>query len=90
MPTSLTPDSSGQSDAAISFIDKEILKMPYNHMLCLDAISGMRTLSDARVPLTVTSPPYDELRDFGGHAFSEELFRDIAQELWRVTCPGAS
>jgi DNA modification methylase len=55
---------------------------------CCDGVDGKRTLPDACIPLTVTSPPYDGLREFGGHAFTDEVFRGIAQELWRVTCPG--
>jgi DNA modification methylase len=48
----------------------------------------MRTLPDNCIPLTVTSPPYDGLREFGSHEFTDEVFRGIAQELWRVTCKG--
>ncbi len=35
--------------------------------------------------MTVTSPPYDDLRDYGGHRFN---FEEIATELFRVTKPG--
>ncbi len=48
-------------------------------------IAGMRMLPDNSVPLTVTSPPYDGIREFGGHPFH---FKPMARELWRVTAEG--
>ena len=37
------------------------------------------------VDLTITSPPYDDLRDYNGYVFP---FEEIAKGLWRVTKPG--
>ena len=45
----------------------------------------MRNWPDDMVQLTVTSPPYDKLRDYKGYDFP---FEDIADELFRVTAPG--
>ena len=42
-------------------------------------------IPDASIDLTVTSPPYDNLRKYNGYVFD---FEAIAQELWRVTKPG--
>jgi hypothetical protein len=56
-----------------------------NRILNCDAVTGMRSLPNDFVPLTVTSPPYDAIRDYGGHHFD---FQAIATELWRVTRPG--
>ena len=50
-----------------------------------DCVERMRELSDASAQLVVTSPPYDELRDYNGYSFP---FEDIAQELYRVTAIG--
>lgn len=50
-----------------------------------DCVAGMRTLPNGCIPLTVTSPPYDDLRQYGGHPFD---FEATARELWRVTAPG--
>lgn len=55
--------------------------------LC-DCVEGMRALPDGCVPLTVTSPPYDGIRTFGGHTMGFEAFRAVARELWRITTPG--
>lgn len=49
---------------------------------CLDTMSKM---PDGFIDLTVTSPPYDNLRDYKGYSFP---FEDIAKELFRVTKEG--
>lgn len=40
---------------------------------------------DARIPLTVTSPPYGTMRLYGGHGWD---FTTAAKELYRITMPG--
>ena len=42
-------------------------------------------LADGSIDLTVTSPPYDNLRTYNGYSFD---FETIARELYRVTKPG--
>ncbi len=49
---------------------------------CLDTMARM---PDGFIDLTVTSPPYDGLRDYNGYSFP---FEDIAKELFRVTKQG--
>jgi len=49
---------------------------------CLDTMSRME---DNFIDLTVTSPPYDDLRTYNGYSFP---FEDIAKELLRVTKEG--
>lgn len=44
-----------------------------------------REIPDASIDLTVTSPPYDNLRTYKGFTFD---FEAIAAQLWRVTKPG--
>jgi DNA modification methylase len=53
------------------------------HGDCLDI---MPTLDDKSVDLTVTSPPYDNLRTYNGN--SQFDFKGIARELFRVTKDG--
>lgn len=50
-----------------------------------DCLDGLRAMPDAIVDLTVTSPPYDNLRTYNGYSFD---FENIAKELYRVTKPG--
>lgn len=49
---------------------------------CLDT---MRRMPDGFIDLTVTSPPYDNLRNYNGYHFD---FESVAKELYRVTKPG--
>jgi DNA modification methylase len=49
---------------------------------CLDT---MARIPDNFIDLTVTSPPYDNLRDYKGYSFD---FESIAKELYRVTKQG--
>jgi len=53
---------------------------------CLDTMAGM---SDGFVDLTVTSPPYDNLRTYTGEmVWSEDCWKTIIKELFRVTKQG--
>lgn len=49
---------------------------------CLDTMAKME---DNLIDLTVTSPPYDGLREYNGYSFD---FESIAKELYRVTKNG--
>ena len=51
-----------------------------------DNVATMRNvIPDGAVDLVVTSPPYDNLRTYGGHQWD---FEGVAAELWRVIKPG--
>lgn len=50
-----------------------------------DCAKVMQTFPDDCIDLTVTSPPYDNLRQYNGYVFD---FEAIAQQLYRVTKPG--
>lgn len=52
---------------------------------CEDCIQTMRKLPEGSIDLTVTSPPYDNLRDYNGYSFD---FETVAKELYRVTKHG--
>jgi len=49
---------------------------------CLDTMAKME---DNFLDLTVTSPPYDNLREYNGYSFD---FESVAKELYRVTKDG--
>ena len=49
---------------------------------CLDTMARMK---DGFIDLTVTSPPYDNLRTYNGYSFD---FENIAKQLFRVTKQG--
>ena len=50
-----------------------------------DCLQGMKRMEAESVDLTVTSPPYDNLRAYKGYNFD---FENIAKELYRVTKQG--
>ena len=50
-----------------------------------NCLKTMARMTEPVIDLTVTSPPYDNLRDYTGYSFP---FEDIAKELYRVTKPG--
>jgi DNA modification methylase len=52
-----------------------------------DALTRLRELPDESVHCCVTSPPYDNLRTYGGFAWD---FEGIALELYRVMCSGGT
>jgi len=56
----------------------------------MDCLEGMKLLPNECVDLTVTSPPYDNLRTYNGYIeqWSFEKFQAIAKELYRVTKQG--
>lgn len=56
-----------------------------NQHICGDSADVLKTFAPDCIDLTVTSPPYDNLRTYNGYRFN---FETIAQELYRVTKPG--
>jgi len=56
-----------------------------NKVILGDCLEIMKEIEDNFVDLTVTSPPYDNLRDYNGYSFD---FEGIAKELFRVTKEG--
>ena len=59
--------------------------MELNKIYNMDCLEGLKLLEDNSVDLTVTSPPYDDLRKYKGYSFD---FESIARELYRVTKDG--
>ena len=50
-----------------------------------DCLDKLKTLDECSIDLTVTSPPYDNLRTYNGFTFD---FEGIAKELYRITKDG--
>jgi len=60
-------------------------KMELNKIYCEDCLETMGRMDNNFVDLTITSPPYDNLRDYNGYSFE---FEKIAKELFRITKEG--
>jgi len=56
-----------------------------NQIICGDNVAVMRQMPDRCIDLTVTSPPYDNLRTYNGFSFN---FENVAKELYRITKDG--
>lgn len=57
-----------------------------NKIYCTDNVEGMKKLiPDKSIDLTLTSPPYDNIRDYKGYSFD---FENVAKELYRITKDG--
>jgi site-specific DNA-methyltransferase (adenine-specific) len=59
--------------------------MELNKIYNLNCVEGMKMLPDNSIDLTVTSPPYDTLRNYKGFEWN---FEETAKELYRVTKQG--
>nr|DAV56281.1 MAG TPA: adenine-specific methyltransferase [Caudoviricetes sp.] len=59
--------------------------MQLDYIKCCDCVDGMRELPDCCMDLTVTSPPYGNLRKYNGFSFDVE---SVVRELFRVTKQG--
>lgn len=56
-----------------------------NHIYNIDCLVGMKKLPENCIDLVVTSPPYDDLRNYKGYHFD---FDNIALELLRIVKKG--
>lgn len=61
------------------------LNMETNIIYNENCLETMARMKDNFIDLVVTSPPYDNLRDYKGYSFP---FEEIAKELYRVTKEG--
>lgn len=59
--------------------------IPLDSIVCGCAEEVLATFPGACIDLTVTSPPYDNLRTYNGYTFD---FETMARQLYRITKPG--
>ena len=64
---------------------KAYYKNEYGIILNMDCVEAMKLMPDECVDLTVTSPPYDNLRTYQGFSWD---FETTAKELYRITKQG--
>lgn len=60
-------------------------KLEINKIYNENCLETMKRMPNCFIDLTVTSPPYDNLRTYKGHPFD---FENIAKEIYRVTKDG--
>jgi DNA modification methylase len=66
---------------------------PQRYMIQLihgDCLKEMKKMPDGSIDLTVTSPPYDNLRTYNGNnaLWGEHVWKAVIQDLYRVTKQG--
>ena len=66
------------------------MKIEPNNIYLGDCLEVMKYIKDEYIDLTVTSPPYDNLRTYNGNIeqWSFAKFQGIAKELFRITKQG--
>lgn len=58
---------------------------PANRIICGDHLVMIPSWQDSCIDLTITSPPYDNLRNYKGYNFN---FEGLAKQLYRITKEG--
>ena len=66
-------------------LPRRIIMINLNTIIQGDCLEVMKKFDDNSIDLTITSPPYDNLRDYNGYTFD---FKGIAKELYRVIKEG--
>jgi DNA modification methylase len=80
----ITDQQKVNSEVLYEILKKEI-NLPLNKIICGNAVDIMNELPENCIDLTVTSPPYDELRDYNGYNFD---FENVAKGLFKITKKG--
>lgn len=62
--------------------------MEINRIYNCDCLTGLQALEDESIDMVITSPPYDELRDYDGYVFTHYYFLEVVKELYRVLKKG--
>ena len=64
--------------------------MPKIEFMQGDCLERMKEIEDASVDITVTSPPYDNLRTYNGNneQWGEHVWKAVIEDLYRVTKQG--
>jgi len=69
----------------ISDVLSSAITITVNEFYVNDCVEFMQKMDAGSVDLTVTSPPYDDLRNYNGYSFN---FEAVADGLFRVTKMG--
>ena len=66
-----------------------MMNKDYDYIAQGDCVELMKEIPNDFIDLTVTSPPYDNLRDYNNEVtWNFEVFKEVAKELFRITKPG--
>ena len=68
--------------------DLQLINDMTDNIIHSDSCDALKKIPNNFVHLTVTSPPYDDLRDYKGYNFNDSSLSTIIKELYRVTADG--
>jgi DNA modification methylase len=71
----------------VNFIERRKNIIELNKVHCVDCVEGMKLLPENFVDLTVTSPPYDNIRDYKKGIWNLDLHK-VGEQLFRITKDG--
>lgn len=80
----MKPEFEHDLDARVP-VDPLVSRLPLGRVICGDNCEVMRQWPSQSIDLVVTSPPYDDLRTYGGHSWD---FFGVAWNLKRLLKPG--
>lgn len=83
-PTNTAPAQDQTASSSTRGVGSELSRL-LDATHCMDNCDGMMLLPRECIDLVVTSPPYDDLRTYGGHDWD---FYGVAWNLARVLKPG--
>lgn len=69
---------------SVGEFERGIGSLELNQIYNMNCLDGLRLMDAETIDLTITSPPYDNLRNYNGYQFD---FENIAKELFRITKP---
>ncbi len=67
------------------------MSLALNNIYNLDCLVGLKNIDTETIDLTITSPPYDNLRNYQKDiaiSWKQEIWEQVLSELWRVTKKG--
>jgi DNA modification methylase len=79
------------NEVKVSLEQEDKTSMEYNKIYNQNCLDTMKSMPNNFIDATITSPPYDNLRTYKdgiGDAWSFDVFKPIADELYRVTKEG--
>ena len=83
-------ENTTQAAEGLSHLTAELDTGIAMNLMLGDCLERMKEIPDGSVDLTVTSPPYDNLRTYNGNnaLWGEHVWKSVIQDLFRVTKQG--
>jgi len=77
-----------ESNEILKIIPPKEINIPLNSVYCGESVEFMRkNIPDSSIDLVVTSPPYDNLREYNGYEFN---YKTMLSEIYRVLKKGGT